>query len=80
MKKPEQDIFYKVHLLEELIEDQSRLLNKSTEIIDMKNRLVELCEEETRIYKRENATLKTMCIVSFIVIVALSSVLIVIGL
>lgn len=75
MKKPDQDIFYKVHLLEELIEDQSRLLNKSTEIIDMKGRLVELCEEETRIYKRENATLKLMCIVSFIVIVALSSIL-----
>jgi hypothetical protein len=80
MRKPEQDILYKVHLLEELIENQSRVIDTASLIIDGKNKMVNLCEEEIRIYKRENATLKLMCIVSFIVIVALSSILLVTGL
>jgi len=74
MKKPEQDLIYKVELLEGLIERQEGLLETSNRIIDMKNRLVELCEEETELYKKENKRLIRMLIVSG-VFVALSVVL-----
>jgi len=71
MKKPEQDLIYKVELLEGLIERQQGLIETSNRIIDMKTRLVELCEEETAIYRRENATLKVMCVGAFITVIAM---------
>jgi hypothetical protein len=70
------DLIYKVELLEDLIETQTKLLDTSNLIIQAKNRMIDLCEEEAVIYRRENATFKLLFATSCIVIVALSSVLI----
>jgi hypothetical protein len=72
----EEPIIYKVQLLEGLIEKQQGLLETANRIIDMKTRLVELCEEETAIYRRENQRLKIMFIASLITIITVSSVLV----
>lgn len=67
MKKQEEEpIVRKVQLLEELSERQQRLLGLANEIIDGKNRIIELCELETDLYKRQNKRLTTMLIVSTI--------------
>jgi hypothetical protein len=67
MKKQEEEpIVYKVELLEDLIQRQQGLLRLSDEIIDRKNRLIELWELETYLYKRQNKRLTTMLIVSTI--------------
>lgn len=62
----EEPIVYKVQLLEELIERQQRLLGIANEIIDGKNRLIELSELEIEIYRAQNKRLTTMLIVSTI--------------
>lgn len=67
MKQSEEEpIVYKVQLLEELIERQQRLLGIANEIIDGKNRLIELSELETEIYKLQNKRLTTILIISTI--------------
>ena len=60
MKQEDQEeaIVYKVQLLEELSERQQRLLGIANEIIEMKTRLVELCEREIEIHRRENSRLQ----------------------
>lgn len=65
-KKEEEPIVYKVQLLEDLVARQEKLLKTAREIIDGKNRLIELCELETDIYKLQNKRLTTMLIVSTI--------------
>lgn len=65
-KQQEEPIVYKVQLLEELVARQEKLLTTAREIIDGKNRLIELCELETDIYKRQNKRLNTMLIVATI--------------
>jgi hypothetical protein len=57
LKDQEEPIVYKVQLLEELIERQSRLLVTANDIIDMKTRLIKLCEQEVDIYRAENKRL-----------------------
>ena len=66
MKQEDQEeaIVYKVQLLEELAQKQERLLEIANEIIDDKNRLIELCELETDLYKRQNKRLITSLIIS----------------
>tara|TARA_R110000868_G_scaffold185788_3_gene427807 strand:- start:1551 stop:1784 length:234 start_codon:yes stop_codon:yes gene_type:complete len=39
--------------LTELINSQQRALDCSNELISMKNRMIELCNQETAIYKKE---------------------------
>lgn len=74
--KKQDPIVYKIEVLEGLIQRQQGLLETSNRIIDMKTRLVELCEEEAAIYRRENQRLKIMFIASLITIITVSSVLI----
>lgn len=66
MKKEEQEepIVYKVQLLEELSERQQRLLGIANEIIDGKNRLIELCELEIDLYQRQNKRLTRSLMIS----------------
>jgi len=54
--------------LEELIKGQQKALDISNKIISMKNRMIQLCEEETALYKREA---KRQLITSFVLGVAL---------
>lgn len=65
MKQSEEEpIVYKVQLLEELIERQQRLLGIANEIIDGKNRLIELSELEIEIYKAQNKRLTRSLMIS----------------
>jgi hypothetical protein len=67
MKKQEEEpIVRKVQLLEDLMQRQQRLLGIANEIIDGKNRLIELSELEIEIYRAQNKRLTTMLIVSII--------------
>lgn len=56
-KQEEEPIVYKVQLLEELVTRQEKLLTTAREIIDGKNRIIELCELETDIYELLNKRL-----------------------
>jgi hypothetical protein len=69
------DLIYKVELLEELIDSQTRLLDTSTQIIESKSRMIDLCEEECKIYRRENAVLKLFLGASFVLIISLCGLL-----
>tara|TARA_R110000868_G_scaffold280353_2_gene540481 strand:+ start:1576 stop:1815 length:240 start_codon:yes stop_codon:yes gene_type:complete len=65
--------------LEELVRGQQKALDMSNKIISMKNRMIQLCEEETALYKREA---KRQLITSFVlgVILIVSSMIYIISL
>jgi hypothetical protein len=67
----EENIIYKVELLESLIAKQTALINTSDQIIQMKNRMIELADQEVSLYRRENASLKIMCGIGFVLIVVM---------
>lgn len=72
MKQPEEEpIVYKVQLLEDLVERQQKTLQTATEIIAGKNRLIELCELETEIYKMQNKRLSRALVVCGILFASL---------
>ena len=64
----EQNIVYKIQVLEELVESQAKTLNLDNQIISMKNRLIELAEEESRLQKKEIMTLRVFLIISFVLL------------
>jgi hypothetical protein len=64
----EQNIVYKIQVLEELVESQAKTLNLDNQIISMKNRLIELAEEESRLQKREIMTLRVLLAISFVLL------------
>lgn len=61
-KKQEQPIEETLALLTELVESQQRALDMANNLLSMKSRLVELCEEEVAIYKRQNKSLERIAI------------------
>jgi hypothetical protein len=64
MAKSEKDSFYyKVEQLEDLVMNQQRALQMANNLLDLKGKLVELCEEEVEIYKAENKRLKKSLII-----------------
>jgi len=67
-KEQEEPIVYKVQLLEDLVARQEKLLTTAREIIDGKSRLIELCELETDIYRRENVRLQRSVFILAIVL------------
>jgi hypothetical protein len=71
MKQEDQEepIIYKVQLLEELIERQQRLLTLANEIIDGKNRIIELCELEIELHRKENVRSQRALFICGIVLV-----------
>lgn len=64
----EQNIVYKIQVLEELVESQAKTLNLDNQIISMKNRLIELAEEESRLQKKEIMTLRVLLAISFVLL------------
>ena len=54
MANQEKELLEKLEALDDLLTKQDRALKLANEIISMKNRLIELCEEETEFYKRLN--------------------------
>jgi hypothetical protein len=59
----EESIVYKVQLLEDLVQRQQNALKIANNLLDLKGRLVELCEEEVEIYKAENKRLRKSLII-----------------
>jgi uncharacterized protein (DUF305 family) len=73
MKKSQEDeIIYKVQLLEELIDKHQEALKMANNLLNLKDKLVELCEAEIEIYKRENKRLRTSLIVSGVIFTILA--------
>ena len=56
----------------DLIEKQQKALEMANEIIDMKNRLVALCERETELHRQENGRLGRAVMVLSALVVCLS--------
>ena len=70
MKKQEEEpIVRKVQLLEDLMQRQQRLLGIANEIIDGKNRLIELSELEIDLYKRQNKRLGRSLVICGVILI-----------
>jgi len=67
----EEQLIQQVELLEGIINSQRRILDVNNELIALKNRMIELCEHETSIYKKEAKMLGIACIIAFIIILGL---------
>jgi hypothetical protein len=73
MKQQEEEpIVRKVELLEDLIQRQQRLLGIANEIIDGKNRLIELSELEIDLYQRQNKRLTRSLMISAVLFAVLA--------
>ncbi len=68
----EESIVYKIQLLEELVERQQKTLMMANNLLDIKSRLVELCEEEVEIYKKECKRLRRSLIISGVIFAVLA--------
>ena len=68
-QQEEEPIVRKVELLEDLIQRQQRLLGLASEIIDGKNRLIELSELEVEIYRSQNKRLGRSLVICGIVLI-----------
>lgn len=64
--KQEKTLFDPIENLIELAKNQSDIIQLANEIIEGKNRMIELCEMETEMYKRQSKRLTTILIVSTI--------------
>jgi len=51
-------IYETLDKLTELVESKNKAIILSKEIISLKNKMIEICERETAIYKKENKVLK----------------------
>ena len=69
--KTEEDLIKQVNVLESIIDSQRKIMNVNNEIIIMKNRMIELSEQETSIYKRNAKMLGIACVVGFCIIMGL---------
>jgi regulator of replication initiation timing len=73
MAKSDQESFYhKVEMLEDLVQRQQKALQMANNLLDLKDKLVELCEEEVEIYKTENKRLRKSLIISGIIFAVLA--------
>lgn len=58
-----------IEQLTELVETQDRALRTADAIISLKNKLIEICEEETDFYRKQNSALKKSLIVCVVILV-----------
>lgn len=58
-----------IEQLTELVETQDRALRTADAIISLKNKLIEICEEETDFYRKQNSALKKSLIVCGVILV-----------
>jgi hypothetical protein len=66
----------KLEMLEELAINQDRALKTADQLLNLKTKLVELCEEEVGIYKKQNKKLTAISIIAL----AFSSIVILVNL
>lgn len=69
-------LLQKLEMLEELAINQDKALKTADQLLNLKTKLVELCEEEVEIYKKQNKKLAAMSITSL----AFSSIVILVNL
>jgi hypothetical protein len=70
--KQEKTLFDPIENLIELAKNQSDIIQLANEIIEGKNRMIELCEMETEMYKRQSKRLTTYVIISLIIFTVLA--------
>lgn len=66
----------KLEMLEELAINQDRALKTADQLLNLKTKLVDLCEEEVGIYKKQNKKLTAISIIAL----AFSSIVILVNL
>ena len=71
-KSEKESFYYKVEQLEDLVQRQQKALQMANNLLDLKGRLVELCEEEVELYKAENKRLRKSLIISGIIFALLA--------
>jgi hypothetical protein len=64
-KSEKESFYYKVEQLEELVMNQQKALQMANNLLDLKGKLVDLCEEEVEIYKKEYKRLKRSLWIAF---------------
>jgi hypothetical protein len=69
-------LLHKLEMLEELAINQDKALKTADQLLNLKTKLVELCEEEVEIYKKQNKKLAAISIMSL----AFSSIVILVNL
>lgn len=69
-------LLHKLEMLEELAINQDKALKTADQLLNLKTKLVELCEEEVEIYKKQNKKLAAISITSL----AFSSIVILVNL
>ena len=70
--KQEKTLFDPIENLIELAKNQSDIIQLANEIIEGKNRMIELCEMETEMYKRQSKILTTSLIISGVIFAVLA--------
>jgi hypothetical protein len=71
-KEEKEPIVHQVEKLEDLLHTQQRLLGLAGEIIEGKTKLIDLCEMEIELYKRENKRLRRSLIISGVIFALLA--------
>ena len=66
MANSEKELLHKVEMLEDLAQKQNKALGMANGLLDLKDQLVRLCEEETEFYKRQNKRLTRSLMISAI--------------
>ena len=69
-------LLQKLEMLEELAINQDKALKTADQLLNLKTKLVELCEEEVEIYKKQSKKLTAISIISL----AFSSIVILVNL
>lgn len=69
-------LLQKLEMLEELAINQDKALKTADQLLNLKTKLVELCEEEVEIYKKQNKKLTAISIMAL----AFSSIVILVNL
>lgn len=57
-------LLHKLEMLEELAINQDKALKTADQLLNLKTKLVELCEEEVEIYKKQNKKLTAISIIA----------------
>jgi len=70
-------LLYKVELLESIVRSQDVTLSLDNELLSLKNRIIELNEEEIRLFQKENTILKLLLVVSFIFVITTTALLLI---
>lgn len=69
MANSEKELLHKVEMLEDLAQKQNKALSMANGLLDLKDQLVRLCEEETEFYKRQNKRLTRSLIICGVVLI-----------